>query len=58
MTALFGIIVLHLVILFRTQSTKDKSVPYGSVIFFTLLLAAFVLFMMITMEEPKHLGGY
>ncbi len=55
MTPLFGIIIFHIVILMRAQSTKDKTVPYGSVFFFTLLLVAFVLFMMMTIEDPELL---
>lgn len=54
MTSLLGIVVFHMAILARTQWNKGKSLPYGSVFFFTLLLVAFVLIVLITMEEPEE----
>lgn len=54
MTALFGIILFHMIILARCHWTKGKTVPYGTVFFFTLLLVAFVLYVLITMEEPEE----
>lgn len=54
MTALFGIILFHMIILMRSHWTRGKTIPYGSVLFFTLLLVAFVAYVLITMEEPEE----
>lgn len=53
MTPLFGIIIFHILILLRTQSSEDKNIPYGSVFLFTVFLVAFVALTMMRMEIPE-----
>jgi hypothetical protein len=53
MAPLIVIIIFHIIILLRAQSTKDKTIPYSSVFFFTFLLVVFVAYFLITMEKPE-----
>lgn len=54
MAPLLGIITFHIMILLRTQSSKNRTVPYISVFFLTVLLVAFVAFFMMNTDKPEQ----
>ncbi|MEX0609990.1 MAG: hypothetical protein WD016_07475 [Balneolaceae bacterium] len=52
MLTLFGILVLHVLVIMRAKLSTGENVPYFSTAFFSLILTGFVLFMMFEMEQP------
>lgn len=53
MKILLGIVIIHLVILFRAKfSSRDES-PYISIFFLTVLLVSYVFYMLYTMPVPE-----
>jgi len=53
MKILMGIILLHLLVILRVKITAADGVPYGSVLFLSIMTVTFVLIMMATMEMPE-----
>ncbi len=52
MTILAGIIFFHLLVILRNKMSDEESVNTVSTLFLSILLVAFVVYMMFNMEEP------
>lgn len=53
MIVLIGIVSTYLLVILRAKQSIQGSVPYATVFFLTVLLVAFVVAMMFTMESPE-----
>lgn len=53
MTVLLGIIAIHLLVIFRAKQSIRERVPYATIFFLTVMMVAFVVVMMYTMEPPE-----
>ncbi len=53
MNVIFGILVLHFLILLRARTKSSPSVPYYTIFTLSSLTVAFVVFMMFTMAVPE-----
>ncbi len=53
MKVLLGIIFFHLLVVLRSKIGKNTTPPYISTLVITLVMVAFVMFMMFIMEPPQ-----
>ncbi len=53
MTVLLGIISFHLLVMLRAKQTISERVPFTTIFVLTLLMVAYVVFMMYGMEPPE-----
>lgn len=52
MTVLLTLVFLHVLVIVRTKFSKGDTVPYFTTAILSLMMAGFVLYMMIQMEQP------
>lgn len=53
MNVLLGIIGFHLLVILRAKQSLREKAPYATTFFLTVLMVAFVVAMMYTMEPPE-----